>query len=558
MSYLVFARKYRPQDFDAVVQQAHVTRTLINAIEAGRVAHAILFAGPRGTGKTTIARILAKAMNCEQGPTGNPCGRCRSCLEIQSGHAADVFEIDGASNNSVDQVRELRDNLKYMPSHSRYKIYIIDEVHMLSLAAFNALLKTLEEPPAHVMFMFATTEPHKIPVTILSRCQRHDLRRIELAAIVSHLKAICDQEQVNIDDQSLDLIAQEAGGSMRDALSLLDHVLACAEGEITSELVADLLGAVERRHLFDVSEAVFSRDAAGVLEQIDAVWRHGFEIKRFYADLVAHFHNLALVKLGDRASRLVDLPAHEIRQMAAQVKEVPGPFLIQILELLFQAEQGIKFSSQPRFALELLFLKLFQTPPALSIDRLVAGLEQLRQSGPADLVRMVPPTPVATDPETAPISDQPEAGATTPPARQDSSSKVQVPEIKNAEAGNGAGEDIWEVILGRIDQDKPALGAVLRKSRIIPQGNDSWEIEVSGNDFNLKSVQRQSNLLEQYYLEASGRQLQLKLLSNIEDMDERQKRKQKGEELKQKALGHPLVMDALELFSGKIVDIKVP
>ncbi|MBW2100561.1 MAG: DNA polymerase III subunit gamma/tau, partial [Deltaproteobacteria bacterium] len=198
MSYLVLARKYRPQTFDQVVKQDHVTRTLMNAISSGRVSHAILFSGPRGTGKTSVARILAKAMNCEKGPAPIPCNTCRSCREITAGNAVDVFEIDGASNNGVDHIRELRENIKYMPAHSPFKIYIIDEVHMLSMAAFNALLKTLEEPPSHIMFIFATTEPHKIPITILSRCQRHDFRRISLDAITSHLESLCIQEEADI------------------------------------------------------------------------------------------------------------------------------------------------------------------------------------------------------------------------------------------------------------------------------------------------------------------------------------------------------------------------
>lgn len=258
MAYLVLARKYRPQTFEEVVGQEHVTRTLKNAISGNRVAHAILFSGPRGTGKTTIARILAKAVNCESGPTPTPCNGCRSCQDITAGRGVDVFEIDGASNNSVDQVRELRDNSRYMPAHSRYKIYIIDEVHMLSIAAFNALLKTLEEPPAHVLFFFATTEAHKIPITILSRCQRHDLRRIESAAISQHMEDLCRQEAVSLSSGNLWAIARESGGSMRDALSLLDQVLASRDGQIDDEYVMNLLGGMDRQVLYDLSEATFS------------------------------------------------------------------------------------------------------------------------------------------------------------------------------------------------------------------------------------------------------------------------------------------------------------
>jgi len=248
MSYLVLARKYRPQTFEDVVKQDHVTQTLTNAISSGRVAHAILFSGPRGTGKTTIARILAKALNCEKGPTSTPCNICQSCKEITSGGSVDVFEIDGASNNGVDHIRDLRENVKYMPAHSKYKIYIIDEVHMLSTAAFNALLKTLEEPPPHILFLFATTEPHKIPITILSRCQRHDLRRISIGDVSEHMAKLCSKEKINISAESLDIIARESGGSMRDALSLLDQVMVCSsESEISHNHVLNILGIIDRK-----------------------------------------------------------------------------------------------------------------------------------------------------------------------------------------------------------------------------------------------------------------------------------------------------------------------
>ncbi|MBT3388680.1 MAG: DNA polymerase III subunit gamma/tau, partial [Desulfobacula sp.] len=261
MSYQVLALKYRPQTFDDVVGQPHVTTTLSNAILHDRVAHAILFTGPRGTGKTTIARILAKAMNCKKGPTPLPCNKCKICLDIIEGHCTDVFEIDGASNNSVDQIRDLRENVTYMPSSANNKIYIIDEVHMLSTAAFNALLKTLEEPPEHVMFIFATTEVHKIPATILSRCQRHDLGRISLEMISRHLHDLCKSEGFMLEKQSLDLIAQEADGSIRDALSLLDRVLSAASTkEIKLRCVLDSLGIQDLQVMHDISGAIFENN----------------------------------------------------------------------------------------------------------------------------------------------------------------------------------------------------------------------------------------------------------------------------------------------------------
>ncbi len=292
MSYQVLALKYRPQTFDQVVGQQHVTTTLTNAILQDRVAHAILFTGPRGTGKTTIARILAKAMNCKNGPNPTPCNTCKICKSIIEGHCSDVFEIDGASNNSVDQIRDLRENVTYMPSSAAYKIYIIDEVHMLSTAAFNALLKTLEEPPEHVMFIFATTEVHKIPATILSRCQRHDLNRISLDLISGHLQFLCNREKFSLENSSLDLIAQEADGSIRDALSLLDRILSSAKGgTIHHQQVLDGLGVLDRQILHDISAAIFKQDGAGLIELIERVNDAGIDLKKYYSDLVVHFRN---------------------------------------------------------------------------------------------------------------------------------------------------------------------------------------------------------------------------------------------------------------------------
>ena len=557
MSYLVFARKYRPQTFAEVVRQPHVTLTLANAIKAQRVAHAILFSGPRGTGKTTIARILAKAMNCEQGPAAEPCNKCQSCLEITGGSSADVFEIDGASNNSVDQIRELRENLKYMPVHSRYKIYIIDEVHMLSLAAFNALLKTLEEPPEHILFFFATTEPHKIPVTILSRCQRHDLRRIEGQAIVDHLRKICRAEEMEIDDASLQLIAQEAGGSMRDSLSLLDHILACADGPVTVKMISDLLGLVDRKHLFDLSEAVFKRDIHKVLEIIDTVWRLGYELKRFYTDLVAHFHHFTLAKLGAQAERLIDLPGQEIERMRDQVAHIPDTYLLQIFELLFQAEPAIKLSSQPKLGLEMVFMKLFQTSPALPIQTLIDHLEQLQngmgaQAGQASMADRPMPAAVAQpsqdriDPEKT-AADHQEREVPAAPAGD----SVQ-PDVSALDVGR-----LWQSVLGRVSEQKPSLAGFLAKCalRLDPQGQ--LELEISGNAFTFKNVAKHSKTLEALCSQHLGRVVRLKLVANMEDAETRLEQKEKAGQLRQKAMSHPLVLEALELFEGRLTDIKV-
>ena len=564
MSYLVFARKYRPQAFEQVVQQSHVTRTLTNAIKAGRVAHAILFSGPRGTGKTTVARILAKAMNCEQGPAAEPCNQCQSCLEITAGNAADVFEIDGASNNSVDQVRELRENLKYMPVHSRYKIYIIDEVHMLSLAAFNALLKTLEEPPEHILFMFATTEPHKIPVTILSRCQRHDLRRIDGEAIAGHLRTICQAENVAIDDPSLALIAREAGGSMRDSLSLLDHVLACAEGPVTVDLIGDLLGVVDRKHLFDLSDAVFKRDIRRVLETIDTVWRDGYELKRFYADLVTHFHHFTLVKLGPQGARLVDLPDVEIKSMQEQIADVPDTFLLQVFELLFQAEPAIKLSSQPKLGLEMVFMKLFQTGPALPIQTLIERLDRLQAGigthpAPPPDARLHSPPDGEGDEMPPPPADPPPGIRESSGARQSMETGAETSESAPMPADRPVGtENLWAQVLSRVTEEKPSLAGFLAKCMLREDTQGQMELEINGNDFTFKSVSKHSESLEAICSELLGRPVRLKLVANFEDAGAKQEQKEKAGRLRQMAMSHPLVMEAMELFDGRLIDIKTP
>ena len=379
MSYLVLARKYRPQSFDQVIEQDHVTRTLSNAISSKRVAHAVLFSGPRGTGKTTIARILAKAMNCKQGPQPAPCNECRSCREITSGNAVDVFEIDGASNNSVDQIRELRDHIKYMPAHSAYKIYIIDEVHMLSMQAFNALLKTLEEPPAHVMFIFATTEPQKIPITILSRCQRHDFRRISLKAIIAQMDAICQKEQFQIPEESLVLIAREATGSMRDALSLLDQVLSCFKDAVSHDQVLDVLGVMDRKYVFALCDTLLRRDVAAILNTIDDCYHRGYDLKKLYEGVLEHFRNLVIIKMGQNIDKLVELPDSELDQMGAQAASVSAAALNQIFDDLFREESTIRLAPDPKLAFEMAIIRLQQMAPALPIDDLIDKLDLLRQ-----------------------------------------------------------------------------------------------------------------------------------------------------------------------------------
>lgn len=537
MTYLVLARKYRPQTFQEVVQQDHITQTLTNAITAERIAHAILFCGPRGTGKTTVARILAKAMNCEQGPTPTPCNQCRSCQAITAGNAVDVYEIDGASNNNVDQVRDLRENAKYMPAHSPHKIYIIDEVHMLSNAAFNALLKTLEEPPAHVLFIFATTEPHKIPVTILSRCQRHDFRRIDLPSIVDHLVSISEKEQREIDSESLTLIAREAGGSMRDALSLMDQIMACTDEAITSERIVDVLGVVKRKTLYDLSQAVINGSIPDLLERIDEMYGHGHDLKKLYIEIVEHFRNLLIVKMGKKVDVLIDLPSQEIEWMRSQVKDVSVSYLNQLVDFLFKEELTVRLSPQPRLAMEMVFVKLIQITPALSIDVLIDKLDQLKK----DLGSSAAQKPGGS-------------GKRLP----DETKSAVTPPDPPAEPVNSADPDtVWNRLVAAVGNKHPSLTPNLAKSRLKSLSDQTLVMEIVGNGFNEKMIKKNLQSIQKIYQDLFGTRINIVLDVIPDKTEDRQKQKRQDTRKKQKALNHPLVTDAIEVFNGKLVDVKV-
>ena len=562
MSYLVLARKYRPQTFDQVIEQAHITRTLTNAISTDRVAHAILFSGPRGTGKTTVARILAKAMNCEQGPTAVPCNVCRSCEEITGGHGVDVFEIDGASNNSVDQVRELRENIKYMPAHSAFKIYIIDEVHMLSMAAFNALLKTLEEPPSHVLFMFATTEPHKIPITILSRCQRHDFRRINLDAISKHMSWICRQGGFEIGDQSLGLIAREADGSMRDALSLLDQIMTCSQDSLTHEQVLDLLGVIDRKLIYDLAAAILIADAAAVLDVLDDIYDRGHDMKKLYSDLLEHFRNLLVATLGNKTDKLIDLPAAEIETLVKQAKQIPAGTLNQIFDLLFREEAAVRLSRQPKLALEMVLIRLLQAGPALPIDVLIEKLDDLRQemlsSGPGQnnaLPAAQPSTMAAAVPVRSLMQPSSDTSKGEPERTEVESETVTATPVP-VPGGNLA--DRWQQIIETIARQNPSLAANLAKCQINKPADQILEIEVPGNGFTLTMIQRDKNMvvLKQVCADILGSRHEVQLKAGGSAEDKSQKKKMDNQ-LKQKAISHPLVAEAIDIFDGKLVDVKI-
>lgn len=393
MSYQVIARKWRPQSFTDLVGQNHITQTLTNALKNGRLPHALLFTGPRGTGKTSSARILAKAVRCPQAVDFVPCGVCDSCREIANGSSLDVMEIDGASNNGVDAIRELRDTVQFMPSSGKYKIYIIDEVHMLSTSAFNALLKTLEEPPPHVVFIMATTEVQKIPQTILSRCQRFDFRRITTRQITERLKLIAEKEGVAAEDEALWVVARQGDGSMRDSQSLLDQVITFANGPLTRAAVVDILGLTDRALLFETLQGLIDRDSKAIMKVIEKIASAGSEPHLFSQDLLEMIRNLLLVKVSDtQAGQILEMPDSELQSLKDMAARLPEEDIHMMFDMALKGGNDIPRAQDPRIVLEVTLLRMASAPKLIDLKSLLAGAPSLGAEHSAGAARpYVPP-----------------------------------------------------------------------------------------------------------------------------------------------------------------------
>lgn len=407
MAYVALYRQWRPQNFRDLVGQVHISRTLKNAISGNRISHAYLFTGPRGTGKTSSAKIMAKAVNCLNPLEGEPCGECASCLRINQGNAMDIVEIDAASNRGIDEIRDLREKVKYAPVESKYKVYIIDEVHMLTTEAFNALLKTLEEPPQHVIFILATTEPYKVPVTVLSRCQRFDFKRIGYRDIIGRLETICAAAQLVVSQRALQMIARKAEGGLRDALSLLDQCISFADGEITEETVAEILGTVGTDFMVAMAEAIAGQDLVVLLGLVDDLVKEGKDLRQFLHDLLEFFRNFLLVKLSRENEEAAGVPEYLFERLRARGELFSEQRLFAILQVLGEGESQLRFSAQPRISLEINLIKAAGFQEAVPAPMVSVAARPVFAPPKPVMPTAKPAAPLAADDQTAAISQEP-------------------------------------------------------------------------------------------------------------------------------------------------------
>ncbi len=609
MDYQVSARKYRPGTFDDVIGQSHVVQTLMNSIATKRIAHAFLFSGTRGVGKTTVARILAKALNCEQGPTGTPCNTCANCREITQGTSVDVVEIDGASNTSVDDVREIRENVKFTPFRGQYRVYIIDEVHMLSNSAFNALLKTLEEPPSHVVFIFATTEIHKIPATILSRCQHYNFRRISKAEIVQRLRHVADQDGLTIEDRSLMALARASEGSMRDGLSLLDQIIAFGGNTIRHEDLETLLGAVPQERIRAMVEAVIQQDSAKALQVIAALLDQGHDVRAYCADLVEYVRNMlvaAVVPSGPELRSLIEATEEDLTQLARDAERFTVEQLQELFRMYAAAEDSLRVSAHPRFVLETAavratrLLRTAEGQPAsggLSVqpNKPAADRRVVTQTSAQSQDKAVPsPAPVVKTTgvkvsqdnvaKTSPAGGSaPKAPSVAPPREVVAPPAPPAPALvpastapvqqepkatSAAEASAAAVEVNWEQFQEAVSTNHPNIAPFLEMGRLVKIEGGLITLGFAKQATTARSMLEKEDNLQA--LAALGEGLygcavRIRIVE-VAEQDPgaaptmKQIRVAKEQEqrliLTQQAKAHPLVKQALEMFGGELAEVR--
>jgi DNA polymerase III subunit gamma/tau len=569
MSYLVLARKWRPKTFDEVVGQTTVMRTLKNALTSGRIGHAFLLSGARGVGKTTTARILAKALNCSraEGPTADPCGECSSCLEVAEGKSMDVQEIDGATNNSVDQVRELRESARYNPARDRFKVWIIDEVHMLSTGAFNALLKTLEEPPPRVKFIFATTEYHKLPDTILSRCQQYDFRLIPARELQAHLRGIADKEGLKVSDEALARIARAAEGSARDALSLFDQVLSFSGNEVKDEDISALLGLIDRDLLLGASQGVLAGDSLALLDLIERLSDYGADYRNFAREVLLHFREILLVKLAPATSALLAPLVPEERERLRPLAEAfSEDDLLRSFDVLTKLDTELRFAQDPRVMLELALLKLAQMRRLVPFADLVARVERMSAGLPPEPARpavsaprptfaATPPTApsVASAPPPRPQAPVAPVASTSPlaPPREDAGTPV----APSGFASIGGDEPLARMLEAL--QRRPTLAQPLRTAQARLE-SDVLELAISSDYFALATthIDEYQDLAKKTFSRGVKVRIVAAAAAPAPPAEAPTPQSAARERLMTAAGKDPVVQDALDLFGGKVVAVR--
>lgn len=552
MDYQVSARKYRPGTFHDVVGQTHVVRTLSNALNGRRIAHAYLFSGMRGVGKTTVARVLAKGLNCEQGPTATPCNTCQTCLEIGQGVSVDVIEIDGASNTGVDDVRELRENVKFSPFRGKYRVYIIDEVHMLSNSAFNALLKTLEEPPAHVVFIFATTEIHKIPATILSRCQHFNFRRIPRLEIIQRLREIAELNRITVEEQSLAAIARASEGSLRDALSLLDQAVAFGGTALQHGDLENLLGAVPEELLRKLTMAILGHDAPEALRLINHLLDQGHDLRVSCGALLERIRHLLVAAYipGERELRhLIDLPVEDVLTLIRDATETTVEQLEELFQIFSRAEDALRTSPHPRFVLEVAAVRATRVG-MLDAPSTPAPAAVPRQSNPAR--ERNEPDPVS-QPLKAEEAPSPETASARDPSASSPASTAHVLD--------------WQTFVERAAADHPNISPFLEAGTLLDFGGDQIRIgypkqaSLAASRIQKPETRR---ILSRLCEELIGRPLKIKVVELPQDHAPDQtigqvraaKKDHEQRQLFDQARSHPLVQQTLKRFGGEIVEVR--
>ena len=550
MSYQVLSLKLRPQRFDEVVGQTHVTRTLQNAIGLDRVAHGYIFSGPRGVGKTTTARILAKVLNCKNPKDNNPCGTCVNCTEITQGSNLDVQELDGASNRGIDEMRDLREAVKYPPNNSKYRIYIIDEVHMLTREAFNALLKTLEEPPPHVIFIMATTDAHKVPATILSRTQRFDFKHISINDISEYLKQILESENIKYDTDGIRLIAQKADGSLRDSLSLLDQTIAYASDALDVETIRDVLGIIKENVFLNIIQTIEKRDHKEVIHQLNQLIDAGYAIPDFISGFNDFLRNCMIQKTGESAK--LNLSENSLNWLQMGCRFTIADFL-RMLDLSLQFESKLRFLQQPQISLEALFIKLSMMDASVDIASILSGevpktisVKKPESQKPSittenpdlPLVQTVPidsPQPTENNPVTEKLTTP------TPPV---------VSEPVPQQARNLTLEDFnnsWTEIIEVLEEKNSKIAHFLEKAKLSSFDGKQLLIElVNGHRFHLKTLEKDAEQIASVINDKLNQKIRIKF--HIQENNE-----EKPEKKKPESAEHPLFMKVLETFEGEII-----